>query len=204
MVEWFKSLTFFNWLSLIGFCLALVGFLNSFLSLRSRYKDWLGLRNKKAFEKRLKELKTQVDNIVGFRKKPTEYYFLLVDHIFNILVICLFAATFFAAFIFSRLTLTNKNIIHTTAGLFAIFLLCVSLFYAIRVGSLVTYIAHPKQFINKLKYFIKSGRKKNVIDENGVRDILEALFSNQLITVGEYEDLEDLAGIPIPIRASRK
>lgn len=59
IIEWLRTWTFFNWLAVIAFLMAFTGFLNSFLSLRSRYKDWRGVQSRKAFGKRLKELETR-------------------------------------------------------------------------------------------------------------------------------------------------
>jgi hypothetical protein len=184
MIEWFKSLTFFNWLALIAFCLALVGFLNSFLSLRSRYKDWKGGRNKKAFEKRLKELKRQVEKIGKFRREPHTYYRYVIHELVNILLLMLWTAITFA---FSY-GVTNSP----TAGLnqtyipFGLLLICF-LLLGITTGYIngfrrrVAHIDNPASRAKEVKKFINNGVKNNVVVENEIHEIIKTLKDNDLI-----------------------
>jgi hypothetical protein len=50
-----QSMTFWNWLALVLVIPALLGGLNAFFSLKSRYLDWRGTNNRKQFEKRTSE-----------------------------------------------------------------------------------------------------------------------------------------------------
>ena len=52
-----------SWLPLLAIIIALVGLLSNFFNLRDRWRNWRAIKNKKKFEKRLKELEFRFEKI---------------------------------------------------------------------------------------------------------------------------------------------
>src|SRR5688500_6887697 len=67
-------MTFWNRITLIAFIFFPLSALNAFFGLRTRFKDWRGIKSKKNFEKRLKELKQELIQIETFRMNLSIFF----------------------------------------------------------------------------------------------------------------------------------
>lgn len=192
MIDWIRTWTFFNWLAIIAFLMALVGFLNSFLSLRSRFKDWRGVQSKKAFAERLNELKHLVTKIGGFRKEPAKYFFIMTHSVLRLLMFFVAAFSTFTLLVFST-TLPVDNYSVGKVGSF-VCLILLGWIIGTFIGILRTarYTAYPELIKKEVSHFLRSGAKRKLLSEEAGKDILETLFNQNLITVGEYDELEKL------------
>src|SRR3989442_8439689 len=63
LIDFVRSMTVWNWIALIAFIFFPLSAWNAFLSLKSRYRDWNGTKNKQKFDKRLRELKAEFAEI---------------------------------------------------------------------------------------------------------------------------------------------
>src|SRR5687767_8293800 len=93
-IDWLNSFYFFQYLALIAFLVLPLTALNAILGLRARWKDWNGIRNRKAFEERQRELKGQLQNIEYYRKKPLKLYREMVEVILTVLGLILISLWF--------------------------------------------------------------------------------------------------------------
>jgi len=84
-------MTIWNWIALIAFVIALVSGLNAFLSLKARWLDWSGVRSKKKFDKRLKELKNQIGELVKYQNNPSQFFPVIAEWVLQIFLMFLLA-----------------------------------------------------------------------------------------------------------------
>lgn len=203
MAEWIKGWTFFNWLAVIAFILALVGFLNSVLSLRSRYLDWRGGQSKKAFEKRLKQLETLAKRVGSYRKEPWSFVFMLAHNSVRIIFFVVSSlAAFLAAFANIHIPpITNypaiDSPIYTYIFIYiAYILMIIAMGLTSKLVRTVAYVNRPSLLKKKIIEFVRNGAEKNLVPEQGAETISQTLFDNNLITIDEYEDLNHLLKPP--------
>src|SRR5215213_4703153 len=70
----FASLTLFQWIALILFPIGIASGLNAFLSLKSRYRDWRGIKNLESFNKRIETFYKHVGLLQRLKKSPIDYF----------------------------------------------------------------------------------------------------------------------------------
>jgi hypothetical protein len=195
IIGWISTWDFFKWLTVLGFLMALVGFLNSTLSLWSRFKDWRGVQSKKAFDKRLTELKQLVIKTGEYRREPASYLLPMVYKTLLVISFFILGAPF--SFIIAYLLSSMIPFVDT------IFLLsaCILGLGFVAVSDLlrkIRHVAYPEQIKKEVSKFIATGAKKKLLSEEVGKDMVETLFDQNLITLGEYETLEQLIKEPVP------
>jgi len=97
IIELLKSLTIFNWMAIIAFIFLPLSALNAFLGLKSRYNEWKPARNKKNFEKRVKEFSLRFNKIIRWRSSMMDLFIELLDDAMPIAMSLL--AAFFLFFV---------------------------------------------------------------------------------------------------------
>ncbi len=155
-------MTIWNWLAVIAFLIALIGGLNAFLSLKARYRDWKGTRNKKQFDKRVDELHTQFFMVEKYKENPTAYF---------TQVLCDFSALptqFLVLFIFFIL-----GSMFWPLGLLALFSLFTCMKTATKLNQLTTRVNYPELFAIEIIDFVKSAADKGLASEEAARLILK-------------------------------
>jgi hypothetical protein len=179
-------------LAVIAFIFALVGFLNAFLSLRSRYKDWRGIQNKKAYIRRLKELETLVNTTGIYRTEPKRYFHVVIDFIATILIQSLEACfCFVCAFIFINFLTSNLPlIVSSLAG--SLMCLVFAIIHAHRLLWLARYVHVPGILKDNVVDFITRGAKKGLIPEKEGKAMVGLLFHFNMLTAGEHEQVKEL------------
>jgi hypothetical protein len=178
MLEWIKTWTFFNWLA--------------FFSLRSRYKDWRGGQSRKAYTKRLNELKRLVDLIGRLRKDPIAYFFIMVHAIFRLLIFFIIAFTFFVSVMLSFSLPVKDYGFSKILGGGCVLLLGWIIGTFIGILRTARYTAYPDLMKTEVSDFLRSGAKKGLLSEEAGDDMLKTLGNYNLLTIDEYGKLEAL------------
>jgi hypothetical protein len=196
MLEWIKGWTFFNWLAVIAFLFSSISVLNAIFNLRSRYKDWRATKSKAAFVHRLKELEHLVNQIGEYRKDQSQFILTVLHNGWTIRLRVLFAIAMFAIGWFLSVPPVEEKLLIYIVLSSGMMLLLSSILASMKFSSIIRYVRYPAEFKQYVTDFIKSGVSKGLLSFEDGKAIIEALFNNNLITVGQYEDLEKLLGKP--------
>ena len=162
--EFFRDMTFWNWIALIAFIFFPISALNAFLGLRARYRDWKGVRNQKQFLIRLAQLGKLVKRHNEFMQDPHKLYLtvirqgLIVVIFFLVGVVCL-------AFVFFTQFIANNPAMFLNGPLSIIDVSCfyIATIEAIKIRSWVKYMHNPLNLNLRIhRFLIKAFRKKMI------------------------------------------
>lgn len=184
MLEWIKTWTFFNWLTLIAFVFGTISVLNATLSLRSRYKDWQATKSKEAFEKRLEQLKQQISRIRKIRESTITLATEVMIYIIGASVFFLFA------FICSVILLLNISI--KTSDEFLLIGLTISFFLLIatsiaivlKLFMVISYVRTPWLLESRTRRLVNRGKSKGLIPKD------DDSLTNTLLKAGVSQDMK--------------
>src|ERR1043166_402967 len=84
MKDFFLSMTFWNWLSLIGFLVLPFTALNLYFNLKPRFVAWRSANSKKSFQSTLKSFQKMLDLVQAYKTAPAN---LLIDSILRLIPI---------------------------------------------------------------------------------------------------------------------
>lgn len=178
--EFIRNMTVWNWLALIAFFLALVGGLNAFLSLKLRYRDWRGTKNKKEFEKRRIELANQLLKLQIHKKDPITFF---TEFVYKATRIT--SSFLLAFFCFVAASLTDS----ITAMFFGALALLFS-FNAVRLAFKLLQFArrmnYPLVWATEVIDFFKKAREKDLETEES-KQVLLSLRRSDIFTPGEKD-----------------
>lgn len=169
--EWIKTFNFFNWLAVAAFILALFGFLNSFLSLRDRFKDWYSTRSKKSFAKRLKALQNKSLKVKEFQKSKEEFTRELLHKSFNLLFFVIFGLIFCVTGLFQReLTGPGPPILFCYGA--SIFVFFISVLYCFNIQSFFENVKLGT-LSHRIRDLVQNGQRKGYLNEEQANEILK-------------------------------
>lgn len=161
------TMTFWKWIALVGFLIALIGGLNAILSLRSRYKDWKGTRTRKQFEERLEELQEQFKRVEAFSQKPRAYFLYVITQILSVVLLCMMSLiVLLTAFILYILSADTFNPLYKIGSIvlvaIAVVLTSVAARSTVSLYRLARRVENPKIFLRELKEFLKTTTDKGL------------------------------------------
>jgi hypothetical protein len=179
MIDWIKTWTFFNWLTLIAFLLALVGFLNSFLSLKSRYQDWRATKSKKEFEKRVITLLKVARQVTLYRNSPEIYYLVVI----KILAYTIFSSlSAFFMFVWAVILIASGiSLIAIPVLLICQLIIVVALRSAFKFIDLHLKVYTPTKFGKEIQFFINRGAGKGLITSEQEISLLKELVNSDVL-----------------------
>lgn len=187
ILQLFRSMTFWNWLALIAFIFFPLSALNAFLGLRSRFLDWRGIKNKKEFEKRLKEWEDLVAIVGLYKNDSSKLIAMILKNAWVVLRwFCLAAFIFVWAFIIS----ISFQILAIPFLLVSQLLLWKCFTYITKVFKIIRYVSEPETLVKSIREFMASGTFKGLLPDKGENAIVEALFNQNLLTVGEVDEFK--------------
>jgi MFS family permease len=191
----FEAMTLWNWLALIAFLIALFSGLNAFLSLRSRYRDWKGTRNKKEFEKRIKRLREKLRQLEEYKKNPTEFFIRVSSFIIQCLTLLLLSiACFNVAFLLERLyTLRSGLVMFGIAILWTL----LGIIASFRLVPLIIAMKTPGVLAMEIIEFVRKGFKKGLATEDADELVVSLAFS-EMFTGTNKEVLFNYIGEKYP------
>lgn len=179
MWEWIQTWTFFNWLAVAAFLMALVGFLNSTLSLKSRYKDRLALKNKESFNARKTELENQFNDFLRYDSSPI---LLFLDIAKDAIISAIFVLVAFGFFIYAFTEYILSQPSDKLAGVFAVFPFYFSIFCLLlpiftlwELAFKIKYFQRPDLLLREISDFLIEGRKKELISPEEMERMIELL-----------------------------
>lgn len=191
--EWIKTWTFFNWLAIAAFFLAVIGFLNSFLSLRSRYLGWSSIKSRKAFEKRLHNIEVELYMIGKYRKSPTSYYYEVIHLATRPVIGLLFS---FAGFLLYEFTYnffpSPINLLASLFSIMSLFMAWYALRQAEKLDALTGRVRVPIVFAENTFEFLNQASKKGLTSPQGDR-IVKTFLSNEMFDEYEQERIRESA-----------
>ena len=165
------NMTIFQWMAVIAFIFMPFSALNSILSLRTKYKDMQGIRNKAKFQKRLKELTIEIKKIAFYRDHPTTLMLMGQETVFSagvkFLVAFLLCVVAFALPFLSPLFIAAGYII-------------LSALAEMRVGSKLVHDANvPDDFARHVFDFVAEGKRKGFLlnDDTTMQDFIREHLS---------------------------
>ncbi len=78
--DFIKAMTIWNWITLIAFIFFPLSALNAFFSLKGRFLDWRGTKNKELYKKRLEQLERQLSQIEEYKKDSSKLFFKTLEN----------------------------------------------------------------------------------------------------------------------------
>lgn len=184
-----QSMTVWNWLTLIVFPLALLGGLNSFFSLKSRYLDWRGTKTKKKFEKRMRQLETELNKIERYKENPIGFIVQILEDTIRPLGLSFGSLVLFiGAFAIYRIPLPGFLIFEFVYLILSISLMVYATFALGTLYKRLTRVNHPRGFGLEVFQFINNGKKKGFISKDDYR-LIDLLIENKLIPAGNSDRL---------------
>lgn len=172
-------MNFWNWLAIAAFAIALMGGLNAFLSLKTRYRDWRGTRNHKSFEKRLKELRKEFAEVENYHKNKFQFFSRVLEEATKPLVcIVLALILFIGAFAIYRIPLPGFRPAEFLYLVFAIAILFLAMPWIQKMSRLITNVGHPDKLVKEIIDFIKESRLRKIIPIQDETFLDKVIFSS--------------------------
>lgn len=162
-----ETMTIWNWLALIAFIFFPLSALNAFLNLKTRYRDWRGIQNKKQFDKRIKELKTQFFMTETYKQDSTAFF-----------TVVLWYASELLAPLIIVIALFSLGAQVWQSYLAATIVSSIFMKHAIALNQLISRVQFPELFAIAIIEFIKSGADKGLNSESADRLIHDVGRSN--------------------------
>lgn len=177
------NMTVWNWLALIAFIFFPLSALNSFFSLRSRYRDWRGTKSKKAFERRLKHLSEELQVIEIFKNNIKLYFDWFLDAAITPV------KTFGLAFMLLLFAfLLPGDIFRTPIGLFALLLTMTGAGAASHLFRIIRFVAIPVSLAIEIIDFVKNASDKGLESENG-KTLIIRLYKSEMFSQAQKEEV---------------
>lgn len=158
--DFIRSMTVWNWLAVIAFMIALVSFVNAFLSLKARYRDWRGTKSKAAFEKRLEQLRIQWWMLEVYKDNSTKYFREVCSAAASLIPGILSAMTLFLwAYLVSGWIFDFGKIVFVLLGILT---LTFEGKRARRLEQLTYRVANPSTFAFEIVGFVQNAKTKDL------------------------------------------
>lgn len=172
-----QGLTFFQWLALIAFLFASISVINAFFSLKTRYDNWLGMKSKKEFDERIKELQTQVTYLEKHRNKPTVFFVRVLLDLPRVAILFIFS---FILFLISYLTEVMSMMNRFLFGTLSIAVSVFTISILMKLLLLIRRMYEPEEFAKDVVDFIKSADSKGLTSEEADHLVVMLAKSNAL------------------------
>lgn len=183
-----QNLTWRDWVAIVGLIVLPLSALNAFFGLRTRYKDWQGIKSKANFEKRLGQLKGELVLIQTFRLNLPMFFLEVLTQAAPMIGLLFAAITLFMGgltiyrmpwpgfwiFEYLYLLLGITGMIYVTA-------------WWRRLQRLITIVNSPKDFGIELLDFIYTGRQKGFI--TGEEQYIRSVINNKIFSEDEKVQL---------------
>lgn len=168
------TMTYRDWIVVVGLIVLPLSALNAFLGLRSRYLDWQGQQSKAQFKKRLRQLSKQVLLIDQYRKEPQVLALRLLDDASTILVI------FLASVALCLCGWLLRSLNPPGTGLFVISIATALMFmdflFAIQLSRLISRVRRPEAFAHQVYGFLFNGKIKGLLAKHG--ELVESILTS--------------------------
>lgn len=196
IVEFIKTMTFWNWLSLIAFLFLPFTALNTFFSLRTRFQDWRGIKNKKAFEKRLVQLSTKVRRIGNYISSRNDFYTFMLE---GAMKIALSFLTAFFLFIWAFLSdISPIRLLGVESGFLIVcqLLMLNAITITFKVLTIIDYVRHPDTLVKEVEDFMRNGQAKGLLTEEDEKSMYELLDSRNMLPMSKIKVLRAAGKLP--------
>ena len=192
------NMTFWNWIALIAFLIALMSGLNAFLTLRSRYRDWRGTRSKKAFEKRTRDLGKKIQQLTTYKENPTTYFFFISNFIVRCLVLILLSLSFsnLAFLLNTRTDVYSLLSARVMSGIATLWVL-VGVIKSFRLVPLLIAMQTPSVLAMEVIDFVRKGFKKGLTSTEA-DSLIISMASSEMFTGTDKQVLFDYIGKNYP------
>jgi hypothetical protein len=185
-----QAMTFWNWLALVAFIIALLGGLNAFLSLKARYRDWKGTRNKTQFDKRISELTTQFFMMEQYKQDSIAFFTRVLSYASELPIPFLISIAFFTI-----------GALFWPSYLLALLFMFSCIKTATKLNQLITRVSLPELFAIEIVDFVKSAADKGLASEDAARLILK-LGHSKVYSESEREIIFNYIGRRYPEKLS--
>gem|GEM_PF-4646712 len=175
-------MTLWNWLSLILAPLAIMGGLNAFFGLRSRYQDWRGTRSNIAFKKRLRQLSEELNVIERFTDDINLFLKWALDAAITPL------RSFGLAFMLLLFAFVLPiEIFRSPIGLIALLVTMSGVGAASHMFRVIRFVNTPDLFVDEVIAFLyEASRRRLTLDEG---DDFAARFSRSGLVTNQKKEL---------------
>jgi hypothetical protein len=195
MIEWIKGWTFFNWITVLAFILAIY---NVFF--KSYYVEWQARRSKKAFEKRLEELDLIIFKVQKYIQSTKTFLVgILLDCVYPILI--LLAAFLFFTWGLERYVggLSTGKEYNFTVGMIFFSICQILVFFAgfliMKIGVLIRYVRYPELLAINVSKLVKDAKTKGFITDEESTSKINSIIDFDIYTADQKKALKDYVGM---------
>jgi magnesium-transporting ATPase (P-type) len=184
-----QGMTVWNWLSLIAVFALPFTFINALLSLKSRYRDWQGIKSKKKFDKRLGQMKSELVQIENHSKNLPAFMINVLAKAMPLLSMFFISMLLFmGAFTIFRLPLPGFWVFEFVYLVTGIIIMMLALVQWRKLTRLIESVNNPKDFAIELLDFIYAGKKKRFIESES--EFVDYLTTSEIFKKNEQLQLQ--------------
>jgi hypothetical protein len=182
------TMTWRDWIAVIGLIVLPLSALNAFFGLRARYKDWQGTKNKKNFDKRLEQLKAELVQIENYKHNLPAFFLHIMTKAIPLFALCFVSLfLFMGAFAIYRIPLAGFRVFEFLYLGVGLLLMGYALARWRKLTRLTEIVNSPKDFGIELLNLIYTGGQKGFIV--GEEDFIRSLINKKIFTDDERVQL---------------
>jgi uncharacterized membrane protein len=188
MWEWIGTWTFFNWIALIAFLAFPFTVLNLYFNLKPRYLDWRATKTKKGYEKRLKELTSQLNFAQTYRLSITYLFADIMIEAGNAMFALVVALIQFVLITFGfylpSFKIEGGRVKESLFLIITLVFLFICLYYITRIVRLARNTRNPEFIVERMIHLIEDARRKG-FGVTGDDTMIESIRQREMFT--EFE-----------------
>jgi hypothetical protein len=188
----FASLTLFQWIAVILFPIGLISGLNALLSLKSRYRDWRGIKNLEAFNNRIEFFRKQANLLQRLKKNPTDFFMWLLRQLLPGVNCFLLAFILLLLSFLFPLPVLNQFLLVLT-----LLLGVLSFTHTSRVTRVTRQVSAPEKLILEILMFATNAKKKGFTSPEA-DELIVSLTKSELFTETQRKKVFEYIGQHYP------